>query len=89
MSASEEIGRFVELRLARSAGTFVAKTVGTRTTMSAFREALKSGGHGEWIIETLSASGEVRLRKVEDRRLVDLRFVMAEEAEDRVLLRAA
>jgi hypothetical protein len=35
--------------------------------MSPFREALKAAGHGEWVIEMISASGEVRLRKINER----------------------
>ena len=34
--------------------------------MSPFREALKAAGHGEWVIEMISASGEVRLRKINE-----------------------
>ena len=37
--------------------------------MSPFREALKAAGHGEWVIEMISASGEVRLRKINERAL--------------------
>jgi hypothetical protein len=37
--------------------------------MSPFREALKAAGHGEWIIEMISESGEVRLRKINERAL--------------------
>jgi len=49
--------------------------------MSAFREALKAGGHGEWIIETGSPSGEVRLRKVNE-RAADAEFVIAAPTPD-------
>jgi hypothetical protein len=56
--------------------------------MSAFREALQSGGHGEWIVETFTAAGDVRLRKVDERK-VDPRLAVPEEAEHRVLLQAA
>ena len=55
--------------------------------MSAFREALKSGGHGEWIIETFTASGEVSLRKVDERR-IDLRLVPRAEVDDSIVLKA-
>lgn len=55
--------------------------------MSAFREALKSGGHGEWIIETFTASGEVTLRKVEERK-IDLRLVPRAEVDDSIVLKA-
>ena len=34
--------------------------------MSPFREALRAAGHGEWVIEMISASGEVRLRKINE-----------------------
>ena len=56
--------------------------------MSAFREALKSGGHGEWIVETFTASGEVTLRKVEERK-VDVRLVTRAEVGDSIVLTAA
>lgn len=56
--------------------------------MSAFREALKSGGHGEWIIETFTASGEVSLRQVEERR-IDLRLVPRAELDDSIVLKTA
>ena len=56
--------------------------------MSAFREALKSGGHGEWIIEAFTASGEVTLRKVEE-RTIDVRLVTRAEVDDSIVLTAA
>jgi len=55
--------------------------------MSAFREALKSGGHGEWIIEAFTASGEVTLRRVEER--TDVRSVTRAEVDDSIVLTAA
>jgi hypothetical protein len=56
--------------------------------MSAFREALQSGGHGEWIVEASTASGEVRLRKVQERKS-DVRLEIAADAEDTLVLQAA
>jgi hypothetical protein len=56
--------------------------------MSAFREALKSGGHGEWIIETSTASGEVTLRKVDERR-IDVRVEAPAAVDDRIDLKSA
>jgi hypothetical protein len=56
--------------------------------MSAFREALRSGGHGEWIVETFTASGEVTLRKVEE-RTIDARLVTPAAGDDRIVLKAA
>lgn len=56
--------------------------------MSAFREALKSGGHGEWIIEAFTASGEVTLRKVEE-LTTDVRLVTRAKVDDSIVLTAA
>jgi hypothetical protein len=45
--------------------------------MSPFREALKAAGHGEWVIEMISASGEVRLRKINERTGAPTRLTTA------------
>jgi hypothetical protein len=37
--------------------------------MSPFREALKVAGHGEWIVDAISTSGDVSLRKIKERGL--------------------
>ena len=55
--------------------------------MSAFREALKSGGHGEWRIE-FTASGEVSLRKIEEPKS-DVRSVTPAEVEDSIAMQTA
>jgi hypothetical protein len=58
--------------------------------MSPFREALKAAGHGEWVIEMISASGEVRLRKINERELeVHLAIVIVPSTEDGIVLKAA
>ena len=56
--------------------------------MSPFREALKAAGHGEWVIETISASGEVRLRKINERAL-EVHLAILASTEDGVLKAAA
>jgi hypothetical protein len=56
--------------------------------MSPFREALKAAGHGEWVIDAISASGEVRLRKINERALeVDL--AIPPSTRDSIALKAA
>ena len=55
--------------------------------MSPFREALKAAGHGEWVIETISASGEVRLRKIND-RAPDVQLAVAPLTLDDIVLKA-
>ena len=55
--------------------------------MSPFREALKAAGHGEWVIEMISASGEVRLRKMNERALEVQLAIPA--SEDGIVLKAA
>jgi hypothetical protein len=58
--------------------------------MSPFREALKAAGHGEWVIEMISASGEVRLRKINERELeVHTAIVIVPSTEDGIVLKAA
>ena len=56
--------------------------------MSPFREALKAAGHGEWVIETISASGEVRLRKINGRAL-EVHLAIPASTEDDIVLKAA
>jgi hypothetical protein len=56
--------------------------------MSAFREALKSAGHGEWIIEAFTTSGEVTLRKIDERKIA-VRLVTRAEVDDSIASRAA
>ena len=56
--------------------------------MSPFREALKAAGHGEWVIEMISASGEVRLRKINERAL-EVHLAIAPSTEDGIVLQAA
>jgi hypothetical protein len=56
--------------------------------MSPFREALKAAGHGEWVIETISASGEVRLRKINERAL-EVHLAVPASTEDGIVLKAA
>jgi hypothetical protein len=55
--------------------------------MSPFRDALKAAGHGEWVIETIPASGEVRLRKINDRAL-EVHVAIAPSTEDGTVLKA-
>ena len=55
--------------------------------MSPFREALKAAGHGEWVIET-TASGEVRLRKINERTL-EVHLAILASTEDGIVLKAA
>jgi hypothetical protein len=57
--------------------------------MSPFREALKAAGHGEWVIEMISASGEVRLRKINERALEVHAAIALSTTEDGIVLRAA
>jgi hypothetical protein len=64
--------------------------------MSPFREALKAAGHGEWVIETISASGEVRLRKVDECALEahlaiapSVHLAIAPSTEDAIVVSAA
>lgn len=56
--------------------------------MSAFREALKAAGHGEWVIEVIPASGEVRLRKINERTPKG-HLPIAPSTEDGIVLKAA
>ena len=56
--------------------------------MSPFREALKAAGHGEWVIETISASGEVRLRKINEPAL-EIHLAIPASTEDGIVLQAA
>ena len=56
--------------------------------MSPFREALKAAGHGEWVIEIISASGEVRLRKINECAPV-VYLPIAPSTEDGIVLKAA
>ena len=56
--------------------------------MSPFREALKAAGHGEWVIETISASGEVRLRKITERAL-EIHLAIPASTADSIVLKAA
>ena len=56
--------------------------------MSPFREALKATGHGEWVIEMISASGEVALRKIYERAL-EVHLAIAPSTEDGIVLKAA
>jgi hypothetical protein len=64
--------------------------------MSPFREALKAAGHGEWVIEMISASGEVRLRKINECALEvhlalapSVHLAIAPSTEDGIVLTAA
>lgn len=54
--------------------------------MSPFREALKAAGYGEWVIERISASGDVRLRKINERAL---EVGDSSSTEDGIVLKAA
>jgi hypothetical protein len=56
--------------------------------MSPFREALKAAGHGEWVIEMISDSGEVRLRKINE-RTPEVHSAIAPSTEDGVVLKVA
>jgi hypothetical protein len=56
--------------------------------MSPFREALKATGHGEWVIETISASGEVRLRKINE-RTPEVHLESVASREEGIVLEAA
>jgi hypothetical protein len=56
--------------------------------MSPFREALKAAGHGEWVVEMILASGEVRLRKINE-RAPDVHLAIAPSTEDGIILTAA
>jgi hypothetical protein len=56
--------------------------------MSPFREALKAAGHGEWVIEMISPSGEVRLRRINERTL-EVHLDIAPSTEDGTVLKAA
>ena len=55
--------------------------------MSPFREALKAAGQGEWVVEAISTSGEVRLRTVKE-RVQDVRLATA-PSEDGIVIKAA
>ena len=56
--------------------------------MSPFREALKATGQGEWVIESISASGEVHLRKISERTL-EVYLTIARLAKDGIVVKAA
>jgi hypothetical protein len=61
--------------------------MGARTSMSPFREALKAADHGEWVIEMISASGDVRLRKINERALEV--YLAIASTQDGIILKAA
>jgi hypothetical protein len=56
--------------------------------MSAFREALLALGHGEWIVDSFSPSGVVRLRRVNHERGADPPSVIT-SSKDLIPLKAA